>query len=187
MDVWYAAYGSNLDGERFACYVSGGVAPGSSRRNPGCRDTTPPRDDRPVELPYRLYFGGESRAWGGGVAFVDGAVADTTLGRAWLLTQEQFDDVVAQENGLPPGSRITSGWYRSVLSCGIIDGLPVLTITSPDRRAPNPPSDAYLAVVARGLAEAHALDPDGVAAYLAPRAGVDPGRVLAVLDRPRQG
>jgi hypothetical protein len=182
MDVWYAAYGSNLSAERFACYVSGGVAPGSTGRNPGCRDTTPPRDDRPVELPYRLYFAGDSRTWGGGVAFVDGNVPDRTLGRAWLLSEEQFDDVVAQENGLRPGSGITSGWYRSVLPCGTIDGLPVLTITSAARRPANPPSDAYLAHLAVGLQQAHDLGPAAIAEYLAPRAAVAHERVLALVE-----
>ena len=41
-EVFYAAYGSNLSAERFACYIAGGTAPGASRALPGARDSASP-------------------------------------------------------------------------------------------------------------------------------------------------
>ncbi len=110
--VWYAAYGSNLLAARFAVYLAGGPVP--HRPTPsvqaGARDPSPPRADRRVELPHELVFAGASPGWGGGgVAFLDprpqGPEAEPTLGRRWLITAEQFEDVFRQENGMAvPGS-----------------------------------------------------------------------------------
>ena len=41
------------------------------RSNPGARDSALPRRSVPVDLPGALYFAGDSRQWGGGVAFYD--------------------------------------------------------------------------------------------------------------------
>src|SRR5579862_610370 len=99
--VWYAAYGSNLCAERFGCYIAGGIPPGRTDPCRGARDRTLPRRDRPLAIPHRLYFTGTAKSWGGSPSFVD-LVRDPdgpTHGRAYLITWEQFEDVVAQENG----------------------------------------------------------------------------------------
>ena len=60
MPVWYAAYGSNCDRERFGWYLR------------ECTDTSGPLDDRPYVLPHARRFAGSSSRWeGGGVAFLD--------------------------------------------------------------------------------------------------------------------
>lgn len=169
--AWYVAYGSNLSAERFHLYVA------------GCRDTTPPRRWAPVELPHRLLFARRSHTWGGGgVAFVDPAAAPgvRTLGRAWLLTLDQFADVVAQECGVPTGSLelpdLTGAsvvvhpghWYGCVVPIGVREGWPLVTFTDEDAAGlePRSPAPSYRSVVAAGLAEAHGLSAAEAHAYV---------------------
>ena len=191
--VFYVAYGSNLDRQRFACYLQGGRAPGAQRTLPGSRDHSPPRADVPTTLGHRLRFASGSPSWGGGVAFVDPqAEADVaTLGRAWLVSVPQAADVLAQENGWDPAGAgaLTNaierahhdglavvdpgGRYGAVVALADIDGQPAVTFTSPVPAAPTaPPDAAYLGVIARGLAEAHALDADAVVEYLSGAPGI---------------
>ena len=130
--VWYASFGSNILSERFACYLEGGRIEGMIRDMPGSRDPSPPTEWRRWDdLPHRLFFAHSSPTWdGGGVAFVDfgedlgehlgdapetpsrdiSSVAPETrrsaLGvsyRLYRVTLEQFNDVLAQENGMVPG------------------------------------------------------------------------------------
>ncbi len=148
--VWYVAYGSNLLRERFLCYLAGGSFEGSDVHR-GAADPAPPRDEAAMTVPYERYFAYEVPRWGGGgVAFVDPYVRGTTLGRAYLITQGQFADVVAQENA-------AAGWYGCTLGLGERDGVPVLTFTSLDRGPARAPSASYLDVIARGEAETERL------------------------------
>ncbi|GIG88337.1 histone deacetylase [Plantactinospora endophytica] len=182
--VWYAGYGSNLDAERFRCYLSGGRPPGGSRDHPGCRDSSPPLDDRPVLLAGGLYFALESRTWTGGMAFYDPELPGAVAARAYLLTADQFADVAAQEmHRLPSGpleliaaavadgrASTGPGRYETVVCAGVLDGCPVLTLTAPWRAGdvpPNPPAPAYVATIARGLRASHGWTDERVADYLA--------------------
>ena len=170
--AWYVGYGSNLATSRFTHYLS------------GCRDSTPAWRWAPVEVPHRLVFARTSKPWGGGgVAFLDPAPTPgvRTLGRAWLVTWEQFADVLAQECGLPVGSveaptLLAAGsvpypghWYGCVVHLGRREGWPMITFT--DEAAGGlelcPPGPPYRAVVIEGLAEAHGLSEDEAAAYVA--------------------
>jgi len=180
--VWYAAYGSNLDRRRMLCYVQGGRPPGATRTYQGCTDPSPPRDDRPVTLPYPLYFGDRSSVWGGGVAFVDRERDQSreTLGRAWLLTTQQFADVLHQENGRPPVGEpidlralrddgeftLGDGWYEHLLLCADEGGVPVVTLTSARPHPPTAPAAAYVACMVTGLVEAHGLGVEEARAYV---------------------
>jgi hypothetical protein len=58
--VWYACYGSNLNYERFMCYIQGGLPPGRSERNNGCRCQSPPKDSRTISLKFGLYFAAQT-------------------------------------------------------------------------------------------------------------------------------
>ncbi|GAB3578807.1 histone deacetylase [Calidifontibacter terrae] len=188
--LWYAAYGSNLSLERFTHYLQGGRPPGADRSMQGARDATPPRDMRPIELPGSVFFGWRSSTWGGGgVAFYDPDVVGRALATAYLITREQFADLVAQEMHRPVGADpdlermvaavlrsrgTTAAWelgqgrYERLLVVDELDDLPVVTFTCPaaHRPAPNAPNAAYLATIARGLRETHHLDDEAVAAYL---------------------
>lgn len=181
MQVWYACYGSNLRRDRFLCYVQGGRPQGARRSYPGARNTTAPADDRPMTLPGSVLFGWTSPTWGGGIAFYDAGADGTTLARAYLVTDQQFADVAAQEMHREPGSDLDlahvleharhdvgPGRYESLRLVGELDGHPVLTFTTPDPSAVqrNSPAPAYLRTMAEGLREAHGLDEAQVADYL---------------------
>ena len=170
--AWYVGYGSNLSSARFDRYLA------------GCRDTTPPWRWTPVEVPHRLLFARESSRWaGGGVAFLDPEPTPgaRTLARAWLVTWEQFTDVLAQECGLPVGSvavpvletvRVVphpGHWYGCVVPLGRREGWPMVTFTDEAAAAliQGGPGPAYRAVIAEGLAEAHGLTPAEVDEYIA--------------------
>ncbi|MAS56211.1 MAG: histone deacetylase [Pimelobacter sp.] len=179
--MWYAAYGSNLDPRRLACYLEGGTPPGGSRATPGARDPRPPRAARALMLPGDVYFAWDSPTWGGGVAFLDPEGAGTSPGCAYLLSQEQFSDVVAQEMHRPPGTDLDLGvlggrrsWafgegrYETMHVLGEVDGVPVVTFTAPstaplDYRAP---SRSYLTVMGLGLMGSHGWDAGAVASHL---------------------
>jgi hypothetical protein len=197
MHVWYAAYGSNLARDRFLCYLQGGRPPGASRTYVGARDGTAPLRDVPMTLPGEVFFGWRSPTWGGGIAFYHADVEGGALARAYLVTDQQFSDVVAQEMHRPPGTDLDlttvldarrhdtgPGRYESMRLVGQLDGDPVLTFTTPDPAAlqRNPPSDAYLSTIARGLRESHELHDEAICDYLLGCPGVQPawgGRRLA--------
>ena len=88
--VWYAAYGSNLDPDRFACYLDGGCPPGASRTFPGVRDRPSEVEARAWTMSGRLSFAFESATWGGGVAFYEPHENTTVLARVYLLTRGQL-------------------------------------------------------------------------------------------------
>ncbi len=181
MDVWYAAYGSNLARDRFLTYLVGGCPPGATRTYPGARDPSPPRDDVPFAMAGGLFFAWESPTWGGGVAFFDARGSGEVLARAYRLTEDQFADVAAQEMHRDPGSGLDlatvvreqvhqhgPGRYETLRLVGELDGAPVLTFTAPEAHAltPNPPAAAYRAVIVRGLAECHGLSHRAAEDYL---------------------
>ncbi|MFE7505976.1 histone deacetylase [Promicromonospora sp. NPDC057488] len=198
-EVWYASYGSNMARARLACYLQGGRPPGARRHYPGARDRTPPREDRPVHLPGRLWFAGESAVWGGGTAFYDHDAEGPTPARAYRITAAQLADIAAQEMHRSPvpddpveawlrsgvaGRRTARhtagpGRYETLIAVGRLDGLPMLTFTAPHGHAGRPhaaPSAAYLAMISAGLREAHGWSDAEVATYLAavvPRAEPD--------------
>ncbi len=185
--IWYAAYGSNLSRSRFDVYLEGGTPTGAVHAYPGCRDSSPPIDDRSWECACELRFGGRSQTWGGGVALVvPGPSEVPTKLRLYGLTLEQFEDVVAQENWLEPGSvELTEAvsdphhiigpdhTYRVVLSLGEFEATPVLTITQDASTATAAPTIRYLRHIAQGLREAHGCSDAQIARYLAGRPGVD--------------
>lgn len=186
--LWYAAYGSNLDPDRFSLYLTGGRPDGAHRAVPGARDGSPPQEQRAVVLPGAMFFAWESPTWGGGVAFYDADADGAAYARAYLLTEEQFADVAAQEMHREPGTDLDlahvmehrshamgPGRYETLHLVGQLDDIPMLTFTADDpvSLSLNPPSDAYLAIVARGLQLTHALSEDRVVEHLASRGGLD--------------
>lgn len=186
MLLWYAGYGSNLCRDRFLTYLHGGRAVGAARGHAGARDRSLPLGDQPLRLPGGLHFGGTSTTWGGGgVAFYDPSVPGEVLARAYLVTEEQFADVAAQEMRRQPGpdnhdgaavaAALSQGRhvggpgnYETVHRVGEIDGAPVVTFTAdvPSLIPTNPPVAAYLQVIARGLRTGHGLGPVEVTDYL---------------------
>ncbi|WP_353648464.1 histone deacetylase [Nakamurella sp. A5-74] len=183
--VWYVSYGSNLSRARFLAYLQGGRIAGSAREYAGAFDRTEPLDDAAVELPGRIYFAGESKTWGGGMAFYDHDEHGPTPARAYLITAAQFADVAAQEmHRLPDpadplqrividefeGGRHTAGpgRYETLIEVGVRDGVRMLTFTSPHGAGAvshTAPSATYRALIAAGLAESHHWDPARIDSY----------------------
>ena len=173
--VWYVAYGSNLDCNRFMCYIRGGTPKGSSKREIGCRDKGDPLDSQPYQIPYKLYFAKSSLRWNGGIAFIGLSrdEDDYTLGRAYLISDQQFNDVVAQENGLATitidyddvvlkGSKeiLKNRMYGELVFLGYKDGHPVFTFTS-NSDMPNggfaKPSKEYINTLVTGLMDIYQM------------------------------
>jgi hypothetical protein len=101
--IWYVAYGSNLSRERFCSYLHGGRPDGNDRDYPGCRDTSDPMDSFGLLISGGVYFAGRSSGWGGAMAFYDPEVPGEVAARAYLITAQQFVDVLAQETLRSPG------------------------------------------------------------------------------------
>jgi hypothetical protein len=159
------------------CYIKGGTLAGSSKQYLGCRDKSDPIDLRPIELEFELYFSGRSKTWGnGGVAFIrelENRERRSTLGRMYLIMDEQFNDVLMQENSrIPEGSRFVptfeqlvsqrelflsdNSWYGSLLNIGSQGGHPILTFTTgrTDLRSnPHTPSEQYVKMIVSGIKE----------------------------------
>ena len=190
--VWYVAYGSNLGLERFRCYLRGGRPAGGQREYVGCRDPREPEAVAALEVPGGLVFAGESLVWGGGMAFYDADAAGHAACRAYLVTVEQFADIVAQEMRRPPGGEFArrladipadvesvhtlgSGRYETVTRLGTCEGAPMFTVSHEDVAGlqPSAPAAPYLHWISAGLREAHGWDADRIAGYLAVAPGAD--------------
>ncbi len=188
--VWYANYGSNPYSRRFMRYIEGGPADGASGPYPGCRDKTPPKDDQPIKISHPLYFARHSPGWDNkGVAFIGlkEEKTEATLGRMYLITEQQFIDVVRQEND---GVRISVDlqkvkeqgsmtfdplWYGNILYLGNQDGFPIYTFTSCKDIAlevPVAPSLRYLQYIINGLKEVYPLTPEDIVEYLVSKPGI---------------
>jgi hypothetical protein len=191
--IWYASYGSNLSyHNRFMCYIAGGKPEGSSKRNSGCRDTTPPLDNKPISLPFDLYFAGYAESWRGAPAFIRrGEKTAITYGRMYLITDEQFNDVVLQENDREvDGTRFVpafeqlarenefvlpgDGLYGHLLHVGQQSGSPVITFTAMRGDLPiAAPSEAYLKIIASGIKETYpAMNSSEITQYFSRADGI---------------
>lgn len=190
--VWYVSYGSNLLQQRFHCYIAGGKPVGSSRWELGCRDRTLPSVDRLASFPFRLLFAGAGRTqWGdGGLAYIQPAT-DTRyhlLTRMYLITAEQFIDVVNQENDITPPFRLDIDLnqvqqlgkanlpfpclYGEIIHLGETDGHPMLTFTCTQRDVIHAPAVAYLKTIIAGLRELKLSDQQ-ILDYLQLAEGID--------------
>lgn len=187
--VWYACYGSNLDAQRFMCYLQGGRYPGNQKEYHGTRDTSAFQATVAYQIPNALYFAKEAHIWGGGgVCFIENSSSKAqTLARLYLITAGQFSDLHAQECNQAPGALVDleqaaqtgsvdlypEKWYGRVLHLGQEQGQDIFTFTNvadlSDSQAPAP---NYLKSLMRGLAHSHGLKPKEQAEYFAQKRGV---------------
>lgn len=189
MDVWYISYGSNICEDRFLCYIYGLTPEGSDKKERGCRDKTPPRASRKAEIPYPLYFAKEESKWGkGGVAFIGHQQnkKKRTIARKYLITAEQFSEVVEQENNNQQLSidinkivreghlNINAGWYDRLIYLGQEAGYPMVTFTTAEAMENQPftiPPSSYLSMISRGLMELN-LTKEEVVQYFYTKDGI---------------
>jgi len=206
VQLWYAAFGSNLSRDRFLVYLHGGVPAHSPNPTPqpGARDQSPPTAEWTGEIDAELYFGATSQRWGGGgVAFLDVDPTSWTRPlprarmRAYRISLAQLEDVFGQENGLddPPSIDIDallsagrldalSTRYGRLAIVGTHDGAPLITITSATRQVANNPSFAYARTIVSGLVDAFGLSLADATSYLAEN-GVDAEMALSFGSRLR--
>jgi hypothetical protein len=188
--IWYVAYGSNLSRERFCCYLRGGRPEGNDRDYPGCRDASDPMDRFGLLIAGGVYFAGRSSGWRAGMAFFDPEAPREAAARAYLITAEQFVDVLAQETKRTPGMPLDLvpafrgerysqgvGGYPILVRVGDRDGVPLMTFTRDWRTAATlvAPSEIYLAAMATGLREAHGWSPTQIDCYLSTLPGCSDG------------
>ncbi|WP_404452156.1 hypothetical protein LG329_17655 [Virgibacillus necropolis] len=187
--VWYASYGSNLNRDRFLCYIKGGKPKGSEKVEIGCKDKSLPVKESTYIMHYPLYFAKASDRWQKqGVAFI-GLKKDEknhTYSRKYLIKLEQFMDVVKQENNgaklnidlneiIKNGSKTLkrNSWYGTVLFLGEEDGYPILTFTADWEGVPfTKPSKEYLSMIINGLKTTLELDNTVVLNYISSKPGV---------------
>jgi hypothetical protein len=180
--LWYVAYGTNLSSARFRLYLQGGRPVRGSRHHPGSRNPLGPKRDVSLMIPGGIRFVGESSIWGGGMAIYDARADGEVAARAYLITAEQFVDILAQEMRLEPGLDVDlapvqeTGWhtfgpgrYQTLGHLGIHEDFPMLTFTSADidGHPVSPPSEGYLRTMALGLAESHGWTSTQIGDYLA--------------------
>ena len=188
--VWYAAYGSNVDRDRFSAYLRGGPVAATGVIESGARDPSPPRQEEPCRFDRPIRFAHHSRRWNGATAVLDHSPGTgIALGRRYLITAAQLADVVAQENRRAPSElpldaltvgevhALSPGGYDGILLLGLVDGIPVITFTSPVQPTelePAPPSAAYLRTMGVGIKVAHGLTAVEVGHHLHRAPGVSP-------------
>lgn len=133
--VWYVAYGSNINKERFMRYIN------------GCSDQTEPVAEKSYHIPYSIYFAGVSKTWDNkGVAFLDVTKPGSAFGKAYMVTESQFEEIQIAE-----GSK-----YTNKVFLGEMEGIPSYTFTTEELHEEcNRPSDAYLKTILEGLVDTY--------------------------------
>jgi hypothetical protein len=186
--IWYACYGSNLLEERFNCYIQGGKPKGSIKNYDGCRNKSLPVCSEKIYLPYELYFAKESSTWNnGGVAFIKNTNSKIeTLGRMYLITEEQFIDVAKQETNTKIDLAIDfekaikedstifkdKSWYGKLIYLGKQNEIPIFTITAEKKFQDNKPYKNYLKTIIEGIKETFNHDEMTIIEYLINKEGV---------------
>jgi hypothetical protein len=198
--VWYLSYGSNLLKSRFMCYITGGRPQGSNKDYRGCVcDKTPPKDSRPDEIGFSLYFAhrpdtsnASNTSWNGGLAFIRQNASPeeySTMARRYLITKEQLEGVVAQENGKCDGDAeysfglrrllenrqlsIGHRLYNYLIVIGDDNGVPIITLTTSHDLILRKPSLEYVTIIALGLRETYGMSPEEACSYLYKKDGIE--------------
>ncbi|HEY9184965.1 MAG TPA: hypothetical protein VIM94_06555 [Salegentibacter sp.] len=189
--VWYACYGSNLLEERFRCYIGGGQPKGAHRIYPGCTNKTFPTRTKGLLINREMYFAKISKTWsGGGAAFIKSDFDKNveTLGRMYLITSQQFVDLVQQEikfegdfdinleKVIKEGSldMKNKSWYGQINHLGEEEGYPIFTFTNEEylENEINAPNEHYLKIIIEGLKETYQMTDTEIENYLKTKEGI---------------
>lgn len=192
--VWYAVYGTNLNENRFSCYIRGGTPEGAFKLDIGCRDKTPAIDGGKIAIPFQLYFAKSSPKWENkAVAFLGSQLnpAILTLGRKYLISKEQFEDVFKQENNIKITEEtsidfeeakesvsvtVKESWYGRIIFLGMERGFSVFTLTAYWEFKTGetlPPSSSYLKHIIRGIKQIYGFSNDKIYEYLNEKPGIN--------------
>jgi len=188
--VWYACYGSNLYRDRFMCYIQGGKPKNSTRIERGCSDTTPPIADTPYEIPRPLYFAKNAPHWnngGAGLIGLEQITGNNTLSRKYLITREQFVDLVRQENSdfeltidfekaiEKKSLQVVDKRYGNLLFLGEEAAYPIFSFTIGEPMGTTTyvkPDPIYIKTIFNGLQEIYNFDTDFYVAYFLTKPGI---------------
>ena len=189
--IWYASYGSNILEDRFHCYIRGGKPKGSNTTYCGCNDKTLPIDNEDLYIPSELYFAKKSiKSWnGGGVGFIANKFGnERTLGRMYLITKEQFIDVIKQECDIVQDIKLDfelivnqgsfvlqeTKWYNKIIYLSDQAGHPIFTFTHDGDYFDeiNKPDKNYLKLIMDGLKEITNFNEYDIADYFENLKGV---------------
>lgn len=190
--IWYASYGSNILEERFLCYIQGGQPKGSAKTYDGSSDKSLPIDKEEIFINSELYFAKKSKSWdNGGVGFIKTNFdpKHQTLARMYLITKEQFIDIVKQETendgelninfdkALIDGSLIfkEGSWYGNLIYIGTQYDYPIFTFTNQDNLTPTTkPNENYLRTIINGIQETYDhLNTEEITDYLITKQGIE--------------
>lgn len=193
--VWYASYGSNLLRDRFMKYINGGVVPGATFSQIGCEDKSPPINDSQIIIPNQVYFSQKMSGWENqGIAFIEQQKSKnvSSLGRMYLITQEQFEQIVWQENHLTnfqdqPNinfekinqkgfEEIPDFLYGRIVLLGSKDSFPIYTFTAnwnDTRIEYTKPGMKYIKVIANGIRETYSYTDNDIVNYLSNLPGIN--------------
>jgi hypothetical protein len=140
-----------------------------------------------LEIPGKLFFASHTNHWQGmTAAFLDpGDKESRTKVRAYLITLNQFEHILAQEcniavpvavdlQALKSHGRLILGdgdnFFNQLAYLGEHDGHPLITFTnSGEHMTRDTPSKVYLAVLVRGLSQAHSMTKQAALKYLMDR------------------
>ncbi len=189
--VWYACYGSNLNEDRFLCYIKGGKPKNSSRTEIGCQDKTTPLKNTTYKIDRPLYFAKRAAHWENGGAGFIGLSPDPnnfTYSRKYLITKQQFVDLVNQENRTNniqidfqeiitlKSKVITEARYSNLLFLEFdTDQIPIFSFTTPEKMGESEfvkPAPIYLKTIIAGLKEIYNLPYTELAEYMMTKPGV---------------
>ena len=160
--VWYAAYGSNLQADRFRCYLQGGTCKENGRSYPGCSDKTLWKKSKVRSFKGRLYFGNRSSSWNhGGVAFFAPEGEGEVWMRLYRISRQQLLEIQQQEG-------CSDAWYGNLVFLGTEqDDRPVYTFTSAEKREKHAPDSAYLELIRTALMKECGMNKRKADRYLA--------------------
>jgi len=211
--LWYATYGSKVNRDHFLEYIRGGKSAFDGQTYPGCRNKQDPIRDYALVVSHELYFAKNSVPWGGAMAFVRPEESRSqTLGRAYLITAEQFVDIACQQNARRPGDpefvmnyTYSEGvkesyfnrsdpakplgqgkhWYARILKIGTRESWPVFTVTAewPGYGEINAPGRTYLKAIAHGIQQMGRISEQAMVEYFTGKIGVKDRISRPVLER----
>ena len=211
--LWYAVYGSKINRDHFLEYIRGGKSAFNGQTLQGCRHKQDPIRDYALVINHELYFARNSVVWGGAMAFVLPEESRVqTLGRAYLITAEQFSDIACQQNGRRPGdtnfamnyaysagvkesyfnSADPSGplgqgkqWYGRILRLGERESWPVYTVTAEWQGygEPSAPGRSYLNVITKGIQQLGRISAAAMVEYFSSKVGVKERISRPVIER----
>ncbi|WP_226665226.1 hypothetical protein [Metabacillus litoralis] len=143
---------------------------GSSKIETGCRDQSLPLKESIHVMKHQLYFAKSSEKWNSqGVAFIGLKKENSfmTYSKKYLITTDQFMDIVVQENnGIEFELNLnvikdskscvfnSQSWYGNILYLGEDSGHPIFTFTAPwdiSEVEWKKPSHSYLSTIINGL------------------------------------